>query len=232
MKLIRLGEITSWLYDQFYYHCLFILLWPEHWTVISDQCKKWGALLIRSFILLWEGVVTQNIFDRFFILYLPLTLLQCELSIVSEWKDLRGCDTSSLALVFYVLPICLLSILDAINHLFTKPGLLIHKKREPAKRVCKTAAARQNVAPRHAAVGAKPHQGQNFAPSYKSWVLKNTDLQGNLCFKAFHGKHLPKRHVCPLVLWVPQSRKSGNHSDIPELFDIICCLNFMLWSGF
>ena len=76
MKLIRVGEITSWLYDQFYYHCLFMLLWPEHWTVISDQCKKWGAL-IRSFILLWEGMVNQNIFDRFFILYLPLTLLQC-----------------------------------------------------------------------------------------------------------------------------------------------------------
>lgn len=89
----------------------------------------------------------------------------------------------------------------------------------------------QNAAPRHAAVGAKPHQGQNFAPSCKSWVLKNTDLQGNLCFKAFHGKYLPKRHVCPLVLWVPQSRKYGNHSDIPEFF-IVCCLNFMLWSGF
>ena len=108
--------------------------------------------------------------------------------------------TKSIVLAFYMLPICPFLILDAINHLFTKPGLPIHKNREPAKRVCKTAAARQNVAPRHAAVGAKPHQGQNFAPSYKSWVLKNTDLQGNLCFKAFQGKHLPKRHFCPLVL--------------------------------
>ena len=147
-----------------------------------------------------KGMVTQKICNTFFTLYLRLTLPQYELFLVSEWNDLRVCDTRSLALVFYMLPICPLSILDAINHLFTKPGLPIHKNREPAKRVCKTAAARQNVAPRHAAVGAKPHQGQNFAPSYKSWVLKNTDLQVNLCFKAFQGKHLPKRHFCPLFL--------------------------------
>lgn len=154
-----------------------------------------------------EGTVTQNICNSFFTLYLPLTLPQYELFLVSEWNDLRFGDQVSGPCFLYATNLPAFNF--GRNQSFVYQAWFADPQEEGAGKTRLQNSRRKTK--------RGPETRKTRPQDTLRWVQNLTKVKilrplANLGFwrtqickvtcalKHSKGNILPKRHFCPLVL--------------------------------